>query len=269
MLNNIFDIEIRLDINKEFSKMVNYLHHIRNTTLASAHTSKITSTFINAIDFYAFKQWPYRGTAISCEEYLENIGLPEYYFEDNISISEKEFLYYLEFIYNIYYFSYHHQGYIEVVDENVKAVLENMNIIAEKLNYKFIEYDDKYLLTKRNSDVDSILTIVEEDIGKLLLEYNDIRVKENIKRKSEILKYIDKYIEKQKSIFSKVDLDTYKSIGYIMNNFGINHKMNDKYLTITEKELLKWYDKCFILAIHLIRTLKIKEINQERKNLEA
>lgn len=268
MLNNIFDIEIRLDINKEFSKMVNYLHHTRNTTITSGHSSRRISTFINAIDSYAFKQWPHRGTAINCEEYLENIGLPEYYFKDDISISEKSFLYYLEFIYNIYYFSYY-QCYIKVTDENVKAILENMDVIAEKLNYKFIKFDDKYLLTKRDPDVDSVLAIVEEDIGKLLLEYNDIRVKENIKRKSEILKYIDKYIEKQKSIFSKADSDTYNSIGYIMNNFGINHKMNDKYLTITEKELLKWYDKCFILAIHLIRTLKIKEINQERKSLDA
>ena len=54
-----------------------------------------------------------------------------------------------------------------------------------------------------------------------------------------------------------------------MNNFGINHKMNDKYLNISETELLKWYDKCFILAIHLIRTLKIKDINKERKSLDS
>lgn len=268
MLKNIFDIEIRLDINKEFLKMVNYLHHVRNTTITSTHTSKIVSTFINAIDFYAFKQWTYRGTAINCEEYLENIGLPKYYFQGNISIKEKEFLYYLEFIYNIYYFSYYH-CYIEVIDENVQAILENMDIIAEKMNYKFIKSNDKYLLTKRDSDVDSILTIVDEDIGKLLLEYNDIRVRDDIKRKNEILKYIDKYIEKQKSIFSKADSDTYNSIGYIMNNFGINHRMNAKYLAITENELLKWYDKCFMLAIHLIRALKVKEINQERKKLDS
>ncbi len=106
MLNNIFDIEVRLDINKEFSKMVNYLHYIGNTTSTSRYTSYIKLTFIGAINSYAFKRWPYRGTAINCEEYLENIGLPEYYFKGNIWINEKSFLHYLEFIYNIYYFSY-------------------------------------------------------------------------------------------------------------------------------------------------------------------
>lgn len=263
VLKNIFDIEVRIDINKEFRKMVNYLHHITNTTFAFGNYT----TFINAIDSYAFKRWKYRGTAINCKEFLENIGIPNYYFEDRVSIKEENFLYYIEFVYNIYYFSYSN-GYIEIEDENVKAIIENLDIIAEKLNYKFIICDDKYLLIKRNADVDSILPVVDEEIGKYLLEYNDIRIRTDLKRKNEILKHIDKYIEKQKSILSKIDSVTYNSIGYIMNNYGINHKMNDKYLNISDAELLKWYDKCFLLSIHLIRTLEIKDINKERKSLE-
>ncbi len=264
MTKSIFDIEVRININNEFEKMVKYLHHYSGTT----YSNRIVTTFIGAIDSYAFKQWPYRGTALNCEEYLENIGIPCYYFQGNISINEKLFLYYLEFIYNIYYFSYYN-GYIEIEDENVKAIIVNLEIIAEKLNYKFANDKEKYLLVKRNCDVDAILSKVDDDIGCLLLEYNDFKIKNDLKRKSEILKSIDKYIEKNQSEYSSIDSDTYKSIGYIMNNFGINHKINDKYRNISENELLKWYDKCFILSLHLFRMSEIKSINKERKQLDS
>ena len=122
---------------------------------------------------------------------------------------------------------------------------------------------------KRDADVDSVVDLVDGDIALLLLEYNDFKVVNNLKRKKEILKSIDLYIENDKSHFSKIDKDTYNSIGYIMNKFGINHVIDDKYKNINEEELLKWYDKCYKLCIHLIRKREIDKINNERKSLEA
>ncbi|MBQ7140157.1 MAG: hypothetical protein IJO32_01480 [Bacilli bacterium] len=264
MATSIFDIEVRLDINKEFNKMVKYLHHTSNTT----YTKIYGSTFIEAINYYAIKVWPYRGTAITCEEYLENIGISSYYFKDGMGIDKIKFLYYLEFIYNIYKFA-SYRGLIKIESESVKAIIKNLNLIVEQMNYEFVKKEDKYLLVKRNADIDSILTLVEKDIAELLLEYNDFKIKDNLQRKSEILKSIDKYIEKNQSEYSKIDKDSYKSWGYIVNNFGVNHKTNEKYKDEDENNLIKWYDKAFMLSIHLIRLTKIKEINNERKSLES
>lgn len=264
MATSIFDIEVRLDINKEFNKIVKYLHHAGNTT----YTNRYSGTFIEAINSYAFKIWPHRGTAITCEEYLENIGLPSYYFKDGMGIEKDKFLYYLEFIYNIYHFA-RYRGLIQIESENVKAIIKNFNIIVEQMNYGFVQKDDKYLLVKRDSDMDSILTLVEKNIAELLLEYNDFKIKDNLQRKNEILKSIDKYIEKNQSEYSKLDKDTYSSWGYIVNNFGINHKINEKYQNEDKQTLINWYDKAFMLSIHLIRLTKIKEINSERKSLES
>lgn len=263
MTKSIFDIEIRLDYQKEFNKMVSYFHIARRTTLCGNHFYSL----IDAINNKAFKKWPYRGTAIFCEEYLEEIGLSEYMFTGKSSINEYDFLLYLEFMYNIINFSLSNQ-YISIISNDVQALVINMDIIAEKMNYGFIKNGDKYILTKRNSSIDSILSLVENNIGILLLEYNDFKVASDISRKSEILKAIDIFIEKEQSEYSKLDNDSYRSWGYILNNFGINHKINSKYKDMSKEDLLKWYDKAFMLAIHLIRIREIKEINKERKDLE-
>lgn len=101
-----------------------------------------------------------------------------------------------------------------------------------------------------------------------MLEYNDFKIKNNLQRKNEILKSIDKYIEKHKSEYSNIDKDSYKSWGYIVNNFGINHKINDKFKELSDEEILHWYDKAFMLCIHIIRLNETKKINNERKQLE-
>lgn len=263
MRNSIFDIEIRLDINKEFKKIYRYLHYEGNTTRT---LSGYNYSFLGAVDESAFKHWPYRGTALNCIEYMENIGLYQYYFNGRTNINEVDFLYYIEFIFNIYMYS---SNMVEIHDENVLAIFNNIYKIVEQLNYQFIQQKDKYILVKRDADVDSVVDLVDDDIALLLLEYNDFKVVNNIKRKKEILKSIDLYIENDKSHFSKIDKDTYNSIGYIMNKFGINHVIDDKYKNINEEELLKWYDKCYKLCIHLIRKREIDKINNERKSLEA
>ncbi|MEG1597725.1 MAG: hypothetical protein RR294_06890 [Bacilli bacterium] len=263
MLGSIFDIEVRIDINKEFRKMVKYFQHTENTTFYKERCYSL----IGAIDKKAFKKWPYRGTAINCEEYLDNIGLSCFCFTDGSIIEKDKFLYYLEFIYNIIKFSAEN-SYIRTEDETIIALIANIFEIAEKINYKFVECGDKCLLLKRDADVDVILELVDEDIAKLLLEYNDFKVKADLHRKREILKSLDIFIEKNQLNYSKLDKDTYGSIGYIMNNFGINHKINSKYKD-NDIDLIQWYDKCFTLCIHLIRLSQIREINNERKSLES
>lgn len=54
----------------------------------------------------------------------------------------------------------------------------------------------------------------------------------------------------------------------IVNKMGINHPIKEEtYLSLSEDELLEWYDKCFELMIHAIRFKRVKEIKEERKKL--
>lgn len=50
---------------------------------------------------------------------------------------------------------------------------------------------------------------------------------------------------------------------------GINHPIREeKYKNLSEEELLKWYDKCFLLMLYVIRRKEVKNINEERKKFE-
>src|SRR5699024_3518541 len=108
------------------------------------------------------------------------------------------------------------------------ATMENIPKILEKMNYKLKELEDKVIIVKRDSDVDSILTVVSEDIADILLEYNDFRIKNNIEEKKKILKKIDLYIEKNIKIKS-FDKGLDDSIGTIVNKMGINHPIEEEF----------------------------------------
>ena len=144
--------------------------------------------------------------------------------------------------------------------------MENIPKILEKMNYKLKELEDKVIIVKRDSDVDSILTVVSEDIADILLEYNDFRIKNNIEEKKKILKKIDLYIEKNIKIKS-FDKGLDDCIGTIVNKMGINHPIEEEFKTLTVTELIEWYDKCFLMMIHAIRTVEINKIKNERKKL--
>lgn len=74
-------------------------------------------------------------------------------------------------------------------------------------------------------------------------------------------------MKKEKNI-SSIDSNLMDSIGTIVNEMGINHPINkEPYKSLKESELIEWYDKCFLLMIHAIRTLKVNEIKKERLEL--
>ena len=56
--------------------------------------------------------------------------------------------------------------------------------------------------------------------------------------------------------------------GVIVNKMGINHPIKEEpYKNFTDKELIKWYDNCFVMMIHAIRTVQVNKIKNERKQL--
>jgi len=47
----------------------------------------------------------------------------------------------------------------------------------------------------------------------------------------------------------------------------VNHPIDKKLQDLTESDLIKWYDKCFLMMIHSIRALEINKIKREREQL--
>lgn len=268
-MKSIFDLENRLDINNEFERFVRELYEDGNAALYAEdeYHQKEYSTLIEVIDKKIFLKWKYRDTFIDVDEYLEHIGVD---YEKTLMygvepIDKTTFLYFLEFLANMWVLIKKEDS-IELSQRAI-ATMENIPKILEKMNYKLKELEDKVIIVKRDSDVDSILTVVSEDIADILLEYNDFRIKNNIEEKKKILKKIDLYIEKNIKIKS-FDNELDNSIGMIVNKMGINHPIKEEpYKSFTDSQLIDWYDKCFLMMIHAIRMVEINKIKNERKEL--
>ena len=265
MRKSIFEIENRLDINNEFKKIMTML--LKKNTI---YRGVYYYSYFEYIDKYIFNQWPYRDTFIDTDEYLLHIGISNQQVI-NDKIDEGNFLNLLEFILNL---SKLFKNEIDnsrstINDQKLISILDhNIPLILEKMNYKAININNRIEIIKRDSDVDSVLELVPEDIALVLLSYNDIRIKDNIDEKKHILKQIDLYIETNKNKYRSLDKRLLDTIGTIVDEMGINHVIKkDKYKKLSNKELLEWYDKCFLLMIHLIRLETINKIKNERTEL--
>ena len=259
MRRSIFDIEIRIDIDYEFAALINILNEPRTLYYNNCYYS--VYEFLNS---EIFPIWKYKGMFIDLDDFCDRLEID---FKSHIC-NEEKFLYLLELLINLWpiaedTFDFNYKRYFS------KRVIEymrmNLPLIIEKMNYKIDHKNDKYVLIKRDSDVDSVLDIIVDDCSELLLDYNDIR-NNSVESKKSILKKIDLYIEKDKKIYQSIDNDTYNSIQNIVNNMGINHPIKkEPYISISQHELIEWYDKCFKLMIHLIRKKEINEINKKIK----
>ncbi len=267
-MKSIFEIENRLNIPKEFSKFIEVFHEDTNAVLVREdyYTSTYT-TFINAIENIVFLKWKYRDTFLDVDEYLEHIGIKGNSIDYlKLYIDEETFLRYIEFIFNMIVLLDNEKSV--TIQPLTEAAIENIPIILEKMNYKIEKIDEeKYIITKRNADVDSVLTEVPENIASILLEYNDFRIKDNIEEKKKILKKLDLYIEKKINVKS-FDRGLDDSIGMVVNKMGVNHPIKEEpFKSFKETELIEWYDKCFLMMLHAIRTVDINKIKNERKEL--
>ena len=263
MRKSIFDLEFRIDIDHEFKNIKNILD-IENSIVYNG-------TFYSLYDLLndeIFPIWKYKGISISFEDFCDRLNIDL----NGSHCTEEKFLFILELLYNLWMITelkldpdHEHLCNAKVVG----YMRINLPLIIEKMNYQILEEKDKFRLVKRDADVDSILEIVPKDKTILLLDYNDIR-NNNIKAKTQILKQLDLFIEENKKDYSKVDVDTYTSIQYIVNNMGINHPIKkEPFKSYDDYELIKWYDKCFKLIIHIIRKKEVNEINKERKTFDS
>lgn len=265
MRKSIFEIENRLDINKEFRSIVDALSE--ENTIYYNYRSMSFFMFLNRC---VFNLWEYRDTFTELRDYLEFIGINESTLNGYWRVNEEAFLNFLELMINLMQIIKDEIGIDKVEFQNLKVaniLPHNIPLILEKMNYEIYDDRDKKCIRKRDADVDSVLNLVPEDISLLLLSYNDIR-NNNIDSKKTILKKIDLYIDSNKQKYKSIGKELLDSIDTIVNKMGINHKPDESpYNKLTETELCVWYDKCFKMMIHLIRTEEIIEIKKERNNL--
>lgn len=263
-MKSIFDIELRISIEEEFEKIMGVFFR-ENTIIYERNWF----SFIELLNDYYFCEWKYGETCLSVEEYLNYIGVYDDRFYNGVNLSEESFLMLLEFICNMTLIIHDDvkEDIIRFKSAQLKKVLyTNVPLILEKMNYQIVINQGLAKIIKRDSDVDSVLDIVPEDISELLLSYNDIRIKEDIKEKGSILKKLDLYIEKRKNKYKQYNNRTYDSVQFLVNKLEINHPKSN--IEIDEKEQLNYYDKCFVLMLHLIRTEKINNYNNEVDNLK-
>lgn len=273
-MKSIFDLENRLDITNEFEKLIYAFYEDDNAVVyeEDAYTPSTYATLMEVIDKKVFLKWKYRDTFLNVEEYLEHIGIDyeQVLTYGNHNIERQNFLYFMEFIANMTWLM-GLEPKIELSNK-AKAYIENIPRILEKMNYTLKELDDKVIITKRNSDVDTILTKVPDNIAHLLLEYNDFRISNDIKAKKAILKAIDLYLDEDNKKIKKqirgIDNGLVDTFETILNNMGINHQnKNEVFTSISDDEKNEWYDKCFLLMIHGIRAIDVNKIKKERSEL--
>lgn len=261
-MKSIFDIENEIDIQEEFERLVEVFFEYECVEVSSG----MNVTIMEYLNVKVFRKWRYRHTMINIYEYLSFIGVTRDVINSREKITEEVFLRFLEFITNMLY---NCKDNIPIVVGKSKFAIAVRNIenILEEKGYNVEEVEDKVVLVKISADIDAVLKVTPDNISKVLLEYNELRVEKDIQIKKQLLKQIDLYLEE----FVKVrdyDKELDQTIGMIVNKMGINHPINEEpYLSLSEDELLEWYDKCFELMIHAIRFKRVKEIKEERKKL--
>lgn len=240
MVKSIFEIERRVDLEKDYQRVLNTL---KSTTIYGNYFWD----YINSV----FSNWCFRDTAVTWQQYLEDIGIYNIY---NCSEEEKFFVF--QFIVNIISFIFDNYITQERIKNGLFNIITTISRILERLNYKLDNVTDKYIIVKRDSDVDSII-INNKDINIFLLGYNDFSIENNLTEKKQLLKHIYDYIESKTSEYKETNNTLFKNISYIVNNFHIRHE-NSKQIQISSNDLIVVYDTCFKMMIHLIREHDIK-----------
>lgn len=265
MRKSIFEIENRLDIEKEFEKLIKAL--FEEDTIYYNYRDMSFFEFLNE---YVFNLWEYRDTFTDLDDYLEHIGITSRIINKCDVLTKEIFLNFLELLINLLLVIEEKIGIKNVYFRNIKTkniISHNVPIILEKMNYELYSEENTMRIRKRDADVDSILDLVPEEISYLLLSYNDIR-NNNIESKKTLLKKIDLYIDTNKSKYKKIGKELLDSIETIVNKMGINHQSKEpSFNNLSDYELSEWYDKCFKMMIHLIRTEDIIKIKKERNEL--
>jgi len=308
MRKSIYDIlGKKINILNEYEKLYDLFNNERIYSYSGRNYSLADLFDLFIVD------WEYRATYRNIEEILLDLELDE---ETTEEVAMQDILYLIELILNVedfierknavfnkQYFDYDdrnvdliykksniiaenieillkelgYKSYDSTREEILDSTLDNIPIILEKMNYKFENIEDRIILTKRNSDVDSIISKVPKDISVILLEYNDFRIENDLKAKKDILNSLGQYIEPLRKDIKNANSSLEDYIFFCLNKLHIRHnnksgKDKINYVAnIKKKDLINWYDKVYDLILIAIRLVEMpnyfKDFKELKKNI--
>lgn len=279
---SILDLEQRINPSIEFSKLLNFLSNYPYVD------DKSFIQFINK----KINLIPYCGTSLDFQSYFSDRGIDLYEnWTEGILYIFSFYETYKSFINvpadykNIYrdVSQYQIENYILPFNIRMKNIVTSL---LKGLNYQLI-YADKVnqygfktpLIVKRDTDVDSVLPLVNSDIRIDLLSYLDFRVENNLQAKEDILTRLYKtIIDDGKDVYDakanpsdfklKYQNELHSKIKQLYNNTRIRH--GGKKMALTDEERHKYYDMCFYLLLQLIRTPKsIEDMDEISKKFNT
>ena len=224
------------------------------------------------------EDWEYRSMYTDIEEILDSLELDE---ETTNEKAVQDILYLIELVLNInafvesminkdtrsvYNYRVQKIGPVKINYKNI--MLENIDILLKKLGYKKVK-DKKGRIKLRNDKPDAIetaLVVSDKDIADLILDYNDFRIEKDLVAKKDILTNLGQYLEPLRKDIKKTNSNLEDYIFFCLNKLHLRHNNKDgekriEYIvTMSEKDLINWYDKIYDLILIAIRLLELPSI---------
>lgn len=261
---SIFELERRLDFDAEFEMLYEL---IEETDL---EVSKVHATYIIDLINDTFHSWPYGEHALNIQHYFCRLSI-EFDQIDEITYDEDR-MYFIDFIINYFSWLKQNKEFKQIVksfeqnriNEIMKKIEGVISFILENLNYRIIQGKNHLYITKRDENVDSILSVVDEpDIRELMLSFYDFRIENDVDEKRIILKKLGDYLEPQRRELNTYNKNLTDDIFYILNKFYIRHNNDSNIKFEKDEDYLIWYDNLFKMIIQILRAKEIKKIQSK------
>ncbi len=264
MGKSIFDIIGKnLNIDNEYRKIYKGVKQ----TYLFAYTGNqytIEDAFNKVIE-----DWPYRGTCTNLNEILFELNLGATTFLS----PTKDILYLIELTLNMIEFVRFQRPYYRVVN---KVLIDNIYYVLNVLGYRIEKTEEcKVILIKDDADaLDTALTVEDEDIAKVILNYKDFKIENDVKAKQDLLRKLGLYVEPLRNQIGKINSELEDYIFFNLNKLHIRHNNKDGKLKIEfvanmkDDELIEWYDKTYTLILTAIRMLEFEKNKLEFKGLK-
>lgn len=258
---SIFDLERRINLVESYTDFEYELKSMKMVATA-AYGSSILQ-YLNR----CFRIWPYREGCTTISDYLDNKEIDPTNQADRKFSNEEKILFTFELYYNAmmwgidcdsntYDRRFDHK-YVPV-DDYIYPLLENIDYILEKCDYRIREIKQKectqYIITKRNVAIECAV-ISEPRLKDALLGYYDLRNIKNEEYKRTTFRKISNYLERKYKAneFSGTECKgIYDSASFLFNNLNLRHD-NGKQLNLPKKERMKLYEDLFEMCLFLIQ----------------
>lgn len=262
MRRSLFDLlDEELDCAAEYNKLFDMLYE------ATMKLGGYQCSYVNLFDNF-IKDWKYRGTFINAREIIDSINSKI----NPISNPEEAILYLCEFVLNIREFFIYKQTRIsEGMIFKDKIFHDNVMTILDKLGYEsFKEEEYKIKICVKNSDAATTAQIVEDiNLAKLVLSYNDFRIRNNANDKRDILLKIIKFFEADRPKIKSINKSLETNIGAAINNLNLRHNNisgKDKVeftSKLSQEQFVDFYDKVYYMLLMAFRLIELPEVNKE------